>query len=49
MGKKLAIENPCFAELTKIPLQLTKDDLNESVCVHCPHTNVWASVSPPVN
>ena len=38
MGKKLAIENPCAAELTKIPLQPTKDNLNAFACVRCPYT-----------
>lgn len=46
MGMKLAIENPCTAELTKIPSQLTKDDRNAFACVHCLRTTDRASVSP---
>lgn len=44
MGKKLAIENLCSAELTKTTFQLTKEKLNALACVHWPHTNARASV-----
>ena len=44
MGKKLAIEKLCSAELTKITFQLTKEKLNALACMHWPHTNARALV-----
>lgn len=45
---KLAIENRCTTELTKIPAQLTKDHRNAFAWVHCLRTMDWTSVSPAV-
>lgn len=44
MGKRLAIESPCSAELTKITFQLTKENLSAFACMQWPHAIAQASV-----